>query len=52
MAVPVMADDVCFNLVHARELIRTVLLDLAGADGERSAEETRILQRIDTVWPR
>lgn len=36
----------------ARELVRTLLHDLAAADGERSIEEDRILQKLDAVWPR
>lgn len=34
----------------ARELIRTILLDLAGADGERSATERALLDKLHAVW--
>lgn len=36
----------------ARELIRTLLHDLASSDGERSPEEDRILRKLDGLWPR
>lgn len=36
----------------ARELVRTLLHDLATSDGERSVEEERILQQLDELWPR
>jgi hypothetical protein len=34
----------------ARELIRTVLFDLAQSDGERSAAETEILEALTEAW--
>lgn len=34
----------------ARELIRTILFDLAQSDGERSAAEHEILQALTEVW--
>lgn len=34
----------------ARELIRTVLLDLAGADGERSEVEQALIAKLHATW--
>lgn len=34
----------------ARELIRTVLFDLAQADGERSESETELLDALTRAW--
>jgi hypothetical protein len=34
----------------ARELIRTLLIDLATADGERTSEEEELLSDITEVW--
>ena len=34
----------------ARELIRTLLLDLAGADGTRSEAEQALIERVDALW--
>lgn len=36
--------------VEARELIRTILMDLAQADGERSDDELAILVELSEVW--
>jgi uncharacterized tellurite resistance protein B-like protein len=36
----------------ARELIRTLLHDLAGSDGERSAAEVQLLTDLGSMWPR
>ena len=35
---------------EARELIRTILMDLAQADGERSGDELDILDDLTKVW--
>lgn len=37
---------------EARELMRTVLFDLAQADGDRSAAEREILDAVTRVWAR
>lgn len=34
----------------ARELIRTLLHDLAGADGERAPQEDAILLQLNAMW--
>jgi len=36
----------------ARELIRTVLFDLAQADGQRSGEENDVINLVTRVWAR
>jgi uncharacterized tellurite resistance protein B-like protein len=36
--------------VDAQQLIRTILLDLAQADGERSGEEQELVQDVVAVW--
>jgi uncharacterized tellurite resistance protein B-like protein len=36
--------------VEARELMRTLLFDLAQSDGERSGEERALLEDIAQVW--
>ncbi|MEQ1564246.1 MAG: TerB family tellurite resistance protein [Myxococcota bacterium] len=36
----------------ARELVRTLLFDLAHADGERTPEEDDLLVRVAKVWAR
>jgi uncharacterized tellurite resistance protein B-like protein len=36
----------------ARELIRTVLFDLAQSDGERSADENELLEALNRIWGR
>jgi uncharacterized tellurite resistance protein B-like protein len=35
---------------EARELMRTLLMDLAQADGERSGEERALLDELAAVW--
>ncbi len=37
---------------QARELIRTILLDLAQADGDRSGDELEMLEAIMAAWGR
>lgn len=36
----------------AREMIRTLLHDLAGADGARGESEAKLLASIASLWPR